>query len=108
MRFKFLMLFEVPESAYLMATLLSLYIFSPSVCFWNDDVVGVMIQVLGLCGALVGGHNFGFTGTEGCLVFTDGLPCNRAARAADDKTRQRAEFEHMRGKVVTTPQKGLE
>ena len=45
--------------------------FSPSVCLWNSDIVRTMLQVLDLCGAFVGGHDFGFAGTEGFLILTD-------------------------------------
>ena len=48
-----------------------------------------MLQGLEFCGALVGGHNFEFTGTEGCLFLADEFPCNWSARAADEKTRER-------------------
>ena len=64
--------------------------FGPGLCFWNDNVVGTMIQVLKLYGAIVGGHDFGFTGTEGSLVLIDGFTCNWSIITADDKTRERA------------------
>ena len=70
--------------------------FGSSVCFWNTYVVGTMLQVLELFDELFVGYDFCFTGTEGYLVFTDRFPCNWAARAADDKIRERAEFEQFK------------
>ena len=38
------------------------YIFS-IVCFWNFNAIGAMLKRLEFCGALFGGHDFGFTVT---------------------------------------------
>ena len=60
---------------------------SPSKLFWNSDVVGTMLQVLEFSGALAGGHDFGFTGTEGGLILMDWFPCNWDPIASEEKTR---------------------
>ena len=71
--------------------------FNPRLCLCNPDVIWNMLQVLEFCGALVGGHDFGFTGTEGCLIFMDWFPCNWATRSADKKTREKWNLNISRG-----------
>ena len=70
--------------------------FSPIVCFWDYDFMGAMIRGLEFCGALVGCHDFLFTGTEGFLILTDLFPWNWSAIAVDEKTRERGKFEQFK------------
>ena len=55
-----------------------------------------MLQVFEFCGAFIGGHDFGFTETEGIFISTDLSPCNWDAISEDEKTRERAKFEKFK------------
>ena len=55
----------------------------------------MMLQGLEFCAALVGSYDFGFTGTEVCLILADRFSCNGAPRAVDEKTIERENFEQL-------------
>ena len=70
--------------------------FSPIIWLWKYYCDGTMLQGLEFCGALVGGHDFGFTVTEECLILTDWYAIGPPERQMRKPDRERAKFEQFK------------